>query len=134
MGKTLLSDTSGITDDNGLANATFSYQWVKNTGGADADIDGETGSTYTITANDTGAAFKVTVAFTDDAGYSESLTSSPTGPCPKRPTTGRPGPLHLERTLRSSPTRARPTIVTGHSTLSTMHRNSPPVPPAMATR
>ena len=78
VGKTLTANTSGITDDNGLSGATFTYQWVKNTGGADADISGATGSTYTITATDAGSSLKVTVSFTDDAGYSESLTSSAT--------------------------------------------------------
>ena len=83
VGKTLTADTSGITADNGLTNAVFTYQWVRNTDGADAEISGGTGSTYTITASDAGLSFKVTVAFTDDAGYSENLTSDATETLPE---------------------------------------------------
>ena len=78
VGKTLTANTSGITDDNGLTGVSFTYQWVKRTGGADADITGETSSSYTIKASDAGSSFKVTVAFTDDDGYSEALTSQAT--------------------------------------------------------
>ena len=84
LGKTLTADTSGITDNNGLSGATFTYQWVRNTDNADADINGETGSTYTLTASDAGSSFKVTVSFTDDAGYSESVTSAPTEVLPSQ--------------------------------------------------
>ncbi len=80
VGKTLSADTSGITDGNGLTGASFTYQWVRTIASVDADIPGATGSTHTITASDAGAAFKVKVAFTDDAGYSESVTSNSTAP------------------------------------------------------
>ena len=43
VGETLTASTSGITDADGLANATFAYQWIR--GGA--DIPGATGRTYT---------------------------------------------------------------------------------------
>ena len=46
--------------------------------GVDTGIAGATGSGYTLASSDEGAAFKVTVAFTDDDGYSETLTSAPT--------------------------------------------------------
>ena len=74
-GHTLTSDTSGITDDNGLTGATFTYQWVSYDGNADADIQGATDSTYTLVPADAGKAFRVRVLFTDDAGNSHSLTS-----------------------------------------------------------
>ena len=112
VGKTLSANTSGITDDNGLSGATFTYQWVKNTGGADADIDGETGSTYKITASDAGSAFKVTVAFTDDAGYSESLTSSPTGTVPQEAD---------DRQARAITPRADVTLVSNRSLTGTVN-------------
>ena len=51
---------------------------MRHTGGADADVTGETGSSYTVTRSDAGSSFKVRVAFTDDAGYAESLTSNST--------------------------------------------------------
>ena len=74
MGETLTADTSGISDDDGLDNATFSYQWLAD----DADISGATSSTYVLADADEGKAVKVRVSFTDDAGYDESLTSAAT--------------------------------------------------------
>ena len=74
MGQTLAAGTSGITDADGLANASFSYQWLA----GDAAISGATSSTYTPVAGDVGKAIKVRVSFTDDAGNAESLTSAAT--------------------------------------------------------
>ena len=74
VGETLTASTSGISDDDGLANATFSYQWLAD----DADISGATSSTYTLAAADEGKAVKVRVSFTDDAGNDEALTSAAT--------------------------------------------------------
>ena len=71
VGQTLTADTSGIADADGLANATFSYQWLAD----DTDIAGATGSTYTLADTDEGKAIKVQVSFTDDAGNDETLTS-----------------------------------------------------------
>ena len=76
VGETLTVDTSGISDADGLTNATLSYQWLAD----DADISGATGSTYTLTDSDEGKAIKVQVSFTDDAGNDETLTSAATDP------------------------------------------------------
>ena len=76
-GETLTADTSDIADENGLDNASFSYQWVSDDGNADTEIHGATDSTYTLVSADEGRAFRVRVWFTDDAGYKESLTSAP---------------------------------------------------------
>ena len=43
---------------------------------AEADIEGATSSTYTVTDADEGKAIMVRVTFTDDAGNDESLTSN----------------------------------------------------------
>ena len=72
--KELTASTSGISDADGLDNASFAYQWIR-TG---ADIGGATGSTYTAVAADEGKTLKVRVSFTDDAGNAESLTSAAT--------------------------------------------------------
>ena len=77
VGKTLTADTSGITDPNGLSNPGFTHQWVRVADDVDTGIAGATGPGYTLASGDEGAAFKVTVAFTDD-GYAETLTSDPT--------------------------------------------------------
>ena len=76
--ETLGVDTSGISDGNGMTNAEFSYQWIRSAEGADEDIAGETGIDYPLTEGDAGNAFKVRVSFTDDDGYSESVTSDAT--------------------------------------------------------
>ncbi len=76
-GEALTATTSGIDDADGLENASFSYQWVRHdlATGADTDIPGETGSTYTVTREDRDRAIKVRVDFTDDGGNHETLTS-----------------------------------------------------------
>ena len=75
VGETLTADTSGIADADGLANATFSYQWLAD----DTDIAGATGLTYTLTDSEESKAIKVQVSFTDDADNRETLTSAATG-------------------------------------------------------
>ena len=79
VGETLTADTSGIDDDDGLDNATFSYQWTRSDGGADSNIQDATGFSYTLTEDDEGRTIKVTVSYTDAEGNAESLTSDPTG-------------------------------------------------------
>ncbi len=74
VGQELSADTSGISDADGLTNASFSYQWSAD----GSNISGATGSSYTPVAGDVGKAIKVTVAFTDDAGHAEELTSAAT--------------------------------------------------------
>ena len=93
--ETLTADTSGISDDDGLVNAIYSYQWVANDGGTDADISGETDATYTLVADDVGNTIKVKVTFTDDAGNETTLTSAATeavaaAAWPDSPATGQP--------------------------------------------
>ena len=73
-GETLTADTLGIADSDGLGGVTFAYQWLAD----DEAIGGATASTYTVVAGDAGKALKVSVAFTDDAGNEESLTSAAT--------------------------------------------------------
>ena len=74
VGQTLTADTSGIADEDGLDNVTFSYQWMAD----DTNIQGATGSTYTLADRDKGKTIKVRVSFTDDANNEESLPSAAT--------------------------------------------------------
>ena len=83
VGQTLLASTSGIADADGVANATFSYQWVAD----DADISGSTASSYTVVAGDVGKTIKVRVSFTDDAGNEESVSSAATAAVTQPPLT-----------------------------------------------
>ena len=73
-GQTLSAVTTGITDADGLNEVVFQYRWLAD----NAEVDGATGSTYTLTSGDEGRAITVRVDFTDDAGNDESLTSAPT--------------------------------------------------------
>ena len=75
VGETLTASTMGISDADGLTNATFTYQWLAD----DTDISGATSSTYTLGADDEGKAIKVRVTFNDDRGRQEILTSAVTG-------------------------------------------------------
>ena len=91
-GETLTADKSGITDEDGLTRATFSYQWLSS---RDTEIQGATSFTYTLVAADEGKTIKVQVSFTDDAGNEETLTSAATAavaaaPTPNSPATGAP--------------------------------------------
>ncbi len=72
--QSLTADTSPIDDADGLTNATFEYQWIA--GGS--DIDGATGSSYTLTASEQGKTIEVRVTFTDDRNNAETLTSAAT--------------------------------------------------------
>ena len=79
VGQTLTADISGIADEGGLNNATFSYQWVRNDGTADTHIADAAGVAYTLVSDDEGKTIKVEVSFTDAEGNPETLTSDPTG-------------------------------------------------------
>ena len=74
VGETLTAATTGITDSDGLTNATFTYQWLAD----DTEISGATSSAYTLVAADQGKAIKVSVSFNDDRGNAETLTSPAT--------------------------------------------------------
>ena len=76
--ETLTASTSGIADDDGLTKVSYSYQWIRNYGSTDTDIQDATGSTHTLVDADEGKVIKVKVTFTDDAGNEEALTSGAT--------------------------------------------------------
>ena len=96
VGHQLTVDTSGITDDDGMTNAYFTYEWL-----ADDSyliyISGDyphgfysthyvRGPTHTVRSRDVGKTIRVRVSFTDDAGNKEMLTSEATGTVvPNRP-------------------------------------------------
>ena len=109
VGETLTANTTGISDADGLDNATFAYQWLAD----DAEINGANASTYTLADDDAGKAIKVRVSFTDDAGNDEQRTSAMTGavaaapPPPNTPATGTPtitGAAQVGETLTADTT------------------------------
>ena len=81
VGETLAADTSGIADEDGLDSVSYHYQWMR----TDTDIADATDSTYTLTDDDQGKTVKLKVAFIDDNGNSETLTSAATAEVSKRP-------------------------------------------------
>ena len=76
--QTLTADTSAITDEDGLDDVSYSYQWIVNDGTEDADIEDATDSTYIPSVSDVGKTIKVKVSFTDDADNDETLTGAAT--------------------------------------------------------
>ena len=74
VGETLTASTADIADADGLTGAAFAYQWLSN----GAEIAGATGASLALADAQEGAAVAVRVAFTDDAGNAESLTSAAT--------------------------------------------------------
>ena len=74
---TLAAAVSDVSDDDGLTRAAYSYQWMRVDGATETNIG--TGSpTYTLVAEDLGKRIKVRVAFVDDRGNYETLTSEAT--------------------------------------------------------
>ena len=74
VGETLTVDTSGITDEDGLDDSTFTHQWVRE----DSVMVASAARSYTPTGGDRGKSVKVRVSFTDDAGNPETRTSTQT--------------------------------------------------------
>ncbi|MGE5465819.1 MAG: DUF4347 domain-containing protein [Ignavibacteria bacterium] len=68
-----LSVSNSLADADGLSGA-ISYQWQRN----GANIVGETGTTYTLTQADVGAAIRVVASYTDDQSTPESKASTAT--------------------------------------------------------
>ena len=89
VGETLTVDTSGISDENGLEDATFTHRWITD----DSVVVGAGTRAYTPTGGDQGKAVKVRVSFSDDAGNWETRTSAETAAVEARansPATGLP--------------------------------------------
>ena len=78
VGETLTASALGITDADGLANATFAWQWIANDGTSDSDIAGAPEATYTLTSAEVGKTVKVRATFTDDRGTEETVLSNST--------------------------------------------------------
>ena len=108
MEETLTADTTGIADEDGLTNVSYSYQWIRSNGTTDTDLAGEESSTYTLVAADEGKTIKVKVSFADDANNLETLTSGATAAVAARlnsPATGAPaisGTAQVGETLTAS--------------------------------
>ena len=71
---TLSVDLSGISDADGLSNASYAYRWLR----AGTEIAMATGATYMVREDDVGSALSVRVSFTDNGDNEEALTSATT--------------------------------------------------------
>jgi hypothetical protein len=78
---------SGIADSDGLP-ASFHFQWKVDGG----DIGAATGPSFTPGASQVGHVLSVTVSFTDNQGFAESLTSAPSAPVVPAPVVVAPPP------------------------------------------
>ena len=96
VGETLTADVTGIADEDGLDNVTFSYQWMAD----DTNIQDATGSSYTLAAEDEGRTIKVTVSFTDAEDNPETLDSDPTGAVEAKPNTQATGAPSISGTAQ----------------------------------
>ena len=91
VGQMLTASTSDISDNDGLGNANFSYQWLSNDGTSYSNISGASSSTYTLVESDEGKTIKVRVTFTDDGGTHETVTSTATAAVTARPNSAATG-------------------------------------------
>ena len=93
VGQTLTVGLGTISDEDGLTNATYSYQWLRVTNGSETQVG--TGTSYTVVDSDAGGRLKVRAIFQDDENNDESLESAltqpvATGSLPDNPATGAP--------------------------------------------
>ena len=106
VGETLTVDTSGITDEDGLDDSSFTVQWITD----DSVMVANAARSYTPTGGDRGKSVKVRVSFTDDAGNPETRTSTQTATVEARansPATGSPtinGTAQVGETLTADTT------------------------------
>ena len=115
VGQTLTADTSGITDEDGLANVSYIYQWVRNDGTANTDIKGATASTHELSDSDEGMTVKVKVSFTDDANNEESRTSAATATVAPRPALTATFPSSPYQSARHKGADDRPQVIVAFS-------------------
>jgi len=73
-GETLSADVTAVSDADGINAATEAYQWQRD----GVDINGATGASYQLDADDIGAAIRVIFSYTDNLGTAESVTSAAT--------------------------------------------------------
>ena len=81
VGETLTADITEVMDAGGIDDMSFAYRWLRvDTDGVSNEtaIAGATDEAYTLTGSDAGKRIRVEVTFSDDGGYSETLTSAAT--------------------------------------------------------
>ena len=110
VGETLTADTDDLQDTDGIVTSTLTYQWFANDGTENTATESATSSTYTLVTDDEGKTITVQVAFSDEFGYTEALTSAPTASVAPRDTRSQrsqqqngPGITGTAPTIKGSP-------------------------------
>jgi parallel beta-helix repeat protein len=70
--------TATLSDGNGITNSNVSYVWLSN----GVPVSGANAMSYTVAESDIGNELSVSVSYTDDDGYSESIISGMTDAVP----------------------------------------------------
>ena len=78
VGEVLTASAGDIADADGVAYATFAWQWLADDGTQDTEIAGATGERWTPTVAELGATVRVRATYTDDKGNEETLVSEAT--------------------------------------------------------
>ena len=96
VGEVLTVDTSGISDEDGMENASFTFTW-----GASGYFRATGAVTeYTIQPDDEGKTVDVTAFFIDDKGNWEFVDSAPTSVVEARPNSPATGAPTISGTVR----------------------------------
>ena len=87
VGQTLTVSTSGMSDQNGMTEATFEYRWFTHPYRRELQVAAgyDEGDTYTVGPDDEGKRILVKVKYTDDAGNRERIKSARTAPVASPP-------------------------------------------------
>ena len=91
MKETLAAETSCIADDDGLDNATYTYQWVRNDGNSDTDIAGSADTTYTDDTVEPDKRYVYRIKAINEHGEVSEMSdwvraNTPAVPVPDKPT------------------------------------------------
>ena len=80
VGQTLTANTGGISDADGPATLSFTYQWFANDGTTNDEINGATSPTYLLTGDESGEMIRVEVSYMDANDIEGTVVSDPVGP------------------------------------------------------
>ena len=79
VGQTLTANTGGISDADGPATLSFTYQWFANDGTTNEEINGATSPTYLLTGDESGEMIRVEVSYMDANDIEGTVVSDPVG-------------------------------------------------------
>ena len=95
VGQTLTGAAVNVMDDDGIANVSYTYQWLRD----GQPIPEATARTYVIELPDIGSKLQFRVSFNDDIGFAESLLSEETATVPSGPVIKYPSGAYIGETI-----------------------------------